>query len=295
MLISLIETVNLERRPGRPGSEEAAMRIGFVGAGRMGRPMVERLAGAGHDVLVLGRSPAARASLEELGVRAVARAADAAEGADAVLVCVFSDEQVRDVCLGGDLLSGMPSGSVVVLHTTGSPDTAKAVADRAAAHGVGVIDCPVSGGPHDIAAGRLTLFAGGATADVATVRPALEAYGDPLVHVGELGAGQRVKLVNNALFAAQIGLLAHAVRLAEQLGVDEAALLAALPHASSASRALAGVAGRGSVAAFAQAVSGFLGKDVDVVRTIAAAQGADLGVLDGAIDALDEVLKPGGH
>ncbi|WP_344283710.1 NAD(P)-dependent oxidoreductase [Actinomadura napierensis] len=273
--------------------EEAGMRIGFVGAGRMGRPMVERLAGAGHEVRVLGRSAAARTALEELGARPVGRVADVAEGADAVLVCVFSDEQVRDICLGGDLLSAMPGGSVVVLHTTGSPDTATAVADRAAAHGVAVVDCPVSGGPHDIAAGRLTLFAGGAARDVAKVRPALDAYGDPVIHVGGLGAGQRVKLVNNALFAAQIGLLAHAVRLAEQLGVDEGSLLAALPHASSASRALAGVEARGSVAAFAEAVSGFLGKDVDVVRATAKECGGDLGALEAALQALDGVLRTG--
>ncbi|TDD91800.1 NAD(P)-dependent oxidoreductase [Actinomadura darangshiensis] len=267
------------------------MRIGFVGAGRMGRPMVERLVRAGHEVRALGRSPAARAALEALGARPVARAAGAVEDADAVMVCVFSDEQVQDVCLGGGLLSAMAAGSVVVLHTTGSPDTAVAVAGRAAPHGVRVVDCPVSGGPHDIAAGRLTLFAGGAADDVAKVEPALRAYGDPVVHVGGLGAGQRVKLVNNALFAAQIGLLAEAVRLAGRLGVEEAALLGALPHASSASRALSGVAGRGSVAAFAQAVGGFLTKDVDVVRAVAAEHGGGLGALDGALDALDDVLR----
>ncbi|WP_433152835.1 NAD(P)-dependent oxidoreductase [Actinomadura nitritigenes] len=299
MLISCLETVNVisarPRRSARPGGgEEAGMRIGFVGAGRMGRPMVERLAGAGHEVRVLGRSAGARTALEGTGARAVARAADAAEGADAVIVCVFDDDQVRDVCLRGDLLARMPAGSVAVLHTTGSPATARAVADRAAPGGVGVVDCPVSGGPHDIAAGRLTLFAGGDGGDVAKVRLALSAYGDPVIHAGPLGAGQSMKLVNNALFAAQIGLIAEAVRLGGRLGLDEAALLGALPHASSASRALAGVAARGSVAAFARAVSGFLAKDVDVVRAVAAGLGGDLGALDGAIETLDGVLKTGG-
>jgi 3-hydroxyisobutyrate dehydrogenase-like beta-hydroxyacid dehydrogenase len=80
---------------------------------------------------------------------------------------------------------------------------------------------------------------GGAEADVERVRPVLGAYGDPVLYVGPLGAGQGVKLVNNALFAANIGLLADAVRLGERLGVDEAVLLTALPHGSAASRALA--------------------------------------------------------
>ncbi len=107
----------------------------------------------------------------------------------------------------------MPSGSALVLHTTGSPRTVEAVAERAASHDVNVVDAPVSGGPHNAAAGELTLFVGGADDAVAHVRPVLSCYGDPILHVGPLGAGQKVKLVNNALFAAQIGLLANAVEL----------------------------------------------------------------------------------
>jgi 3-hydroxyisobutyrate dehydrogenase-like beta-hydroxyacid dehydrogenase len=99
-----------------------------------------------------------------------------------------------------------------VLHTTGSPRTAQAIAARATPRGIGVVDCPVSGGPHDIAAGHVTLLAGGDGADIDRVRPVLAAYGDPMLHVGPLGAGQGVKLVNNAVFAANIGLLAEAVR-----------------------------------------------------------------------------------
>ncbi len=256
------------------------MRIGFVGAGRMGRPMVRRLVGAGYEVRVLARSEETRRALAAESADVVTQAADVAGGAAAVLVCVYTDEQVRDVCLGSGLLAAMPGGSALVVHTTGSPRTAEAIAARAASRGIDVIDAPVSGGPHDIAAGRVTLFAGGADDAVARIRPVLGCYGDPVLHVGPLGAGQRVKLVNNALFAAQIGLLADAVRLGLHLGVDEAVLLGALPHGSAASRALAGVAARGSVAAFAEAVRDFLGKDVEVARKTAAELGAHLGALD---------------
>jgi 3-hydroxyisobutyrate dehydrogenase-like beta-hydroxyacid dehydrogenase len=255
------------------------MRLGFIGAGRMGRPMISRLIGAGHEVRALARSPEKAAALAGDGAAVVTDAAEAGAGADAVLVCVFTDDQVRDACLGGDLLARMPGGSVVVVHTTGSPRTAEAIAARAAPHGIGVIDAPVSGGPHDIAAGRLTLFAGGADDVVDRVRPVLQAYGDPVLHVGPLGAGQRVKLVNNALFAAQIGLVADAVRLGAELGVDEAVLLGALSHGSAASRALAGAVAGGSVAMFTEAVAGFLGKDLEVAAEVAAGLGADLGAL----------------
>lgn len=255
------------------------MRVGFIGAGRMGRPMVRRLLDAGHNVRVLCRSDQALRALAEDGAQVTGDLAKVATGAEAVLVCVYTDEQVREVCLGGGLLDELPGGAVVVVHTTGSPRTVEAIAESATPRGVDVVDAAVSGGPHDVAAGRLTLFLGGAEDTVARVRPLLASYGDPVLHVGPLGAGQRVKLVNNALFAAQIGLLSDAVRLGAELGIAESVLLAALPHASAASRALTGAAGRGSVSAFARAVDEFLSKDLQVVRAVAAELGAELGVL----------------
>ncbi|GAA0936705.1 NAD(P)-dependent oxidoreductase [Actinocorallia libanotica] len=266
------------------------MRLGFIGAGRMGRPMARRLAEAGHDVRVLARSEPARRSLEEEGLRAADGLAEAGADADAVLVCVFTDEQVREACLGGGLLDAMPSGSVLVVHTTGSPATAEAVAAEAAPRGIEVLDVPVSGGPHDVAAGRLTLFAGGPADAVERMRPALDAYGDPVLHVGPLGSGQRVKLLNNALFAAQLGLLADTVGLAAQWGLPEEALLRALPHGSSTSRALAGVASRGSVARFTASTAEFLGKDVAHVKKISAELGGDLGALEAGLASLAGAL-----
>ncbi|PXY33317.1 NAD(P)-dependent oxidoreductase [Prauserella endophytica] len=256
-------------------------RLGFVGAGRMGAPMVERLLARGHEVRVLARSAGRADALAAAGATPVGSVAEVGTGAEVVLVCLFDDEQVREVCLGGDLTAGMADGSVLVVHTTGSPRTVEEIAAR----GTTVVDAPVSGGPHDIAAGRLTLFAGGADDAVARVRPVLGAYGDPVLHVGGLGAGQRVKLVNNALFAAHIGLLGEAVRLAGQLGVAEEDLLGALSHGSAASRALAGAVARGSVDGFSAAVRDFLGKDVAVARAVATELGGDLGALGPAIGA----------
>ncbi|WP_299559926.1 NAD(P)-dependent oxidoreductase [uncultured Mycolicibacterium sp.] len=266
-------------------------RIGFVGAGRMGAPMVRRLVEAGHEVYALGRTPDKREAVAALGAHPVAEAVAAARDADAVLVCVFTDEQVRRVCLDDGLAAAVPSGSALVLHTTGSPRTAEAVAAAAEPRGVAVLDAPVSGGPHDIAAGRVTLFVGGSDAAFARVRPLLAAYGDPVLHVGRLGDGQRVKLVNNTMFAAQIGLVAAGLRLGERLGLDEATLLEALPQGSAASRALTSIAMAGSAAAFMGAVAEFIGKDVEVVRRTAAELGTDLGVLDALVDA----ARPGGR
>ncbi|ORW55826.1 6-phosphogluconate dehydrogenase [Mycobacterium parmense] len=251
--------------------------------------MVARLVEAGHEVRAVGRSEDARSDLTQMGARAVTDVAEAAAGAEVVVLCVFTDEQVREICLCGPLLPTMPRGSALVVHTTASPATIKAVAG--CAEGIAVVDAPVSGGPHDTAAGRLTLFVGGDDDAVARLRPVLGCYGDPVLHVGPTGAGQKVKLVNNALFAGHIGLLAEAVRLGERLGVAEPALLAALPHGSAGSRVLDLVAARGSVASFVEVAGGFVGKDVAVVRGIAGQLGADLGVLDEVISRVDVVKK----
>jgi len=113
----------------------------------------------------------------------------------------------------------------------------------------------------------------------------LGCYGDPVLHVGPLGARQKVKLVNNALFAAHIGLLSGAVELGAQLGVPESTLLTALRHGSAASHVLDIVAAGGSVASFVDTAGEFVGKDIAVVRSIAAELASDLGVLDDVVGA----------
>ncbi|ORV51491.1 6-phosphogluconate dehydrogenase [Mycobacterium florentinum] len=247
--------------------------------------MVARLAAAGHDVRVLVRDADKRHDLEQLGATVVNEVTDAAAQADAVVLCVFTDEQVGQVCLDGALLSAMPPGSTLVVHTTTSPKTIEAIAARA--DHVEVVDAPVSGGPHDIAAGRLTLFVGGTDDAVARLRPVVACYGDPVLHVGPRGAGQRVKLVNNALFAGHIGLLAESIRLGERLGIPESTVLDALTHGSATSRVLDIVAARGSVAGFIEVAGEFVEKDVAVVRSIAEDLGSDLGALDDILEALD--------
>jgi 3-hydroxyisobutyrate dehydrogenase-like beta-hydroxyacid dehydrogenase len=251
----------------------------------MGAPMVNRLVETGHDVRALGRSVENRRAVRELGAQPVTDLADVGTDADVVVVCVFTDEQVQQVCLESVLLTTMRPESVLVIHTTGSPRTAESVSAEAASHGIEVIDAPVSGGPHDVAAGRVTLFVGGPDDAVARACPVLASYGDPILHVGPVGAGQGVKLINNTLFAAQIGLLHEAVRLGDRLGIDEQRLLDAIGHGSAASRVASIVGARGSVDAFIDMVGEFVGKDVAVVRKTAAELGSDLGLLDDVINA----------
>jgi 3-hydroxyisobutyrate dehydrogenase-like beta-hydroxyacid dehydrogenase len=226
------------------------------------------------------------------GATPVDDVAAVAEGAQVVLLCPYSDVQVREVALDGDLIDLMPAGAALVVHTTGSPLTIAAIAERARPRGVEVVDAPISGGPHDIEAGAVTLFTGATEAGLTLARPVLSAYGDPILHLGPPGAGQQVKLINNAVFAANIGIVAEAVRVAVELGLDEQAVLTGITHGSGSSRALAGAASAGSVAGFGAAVGEFVGKDVAVVKDVVAQLGLDLGVLDDAHRVLAALLSP---
>ncbi|GAB89659.1 NAD(P)-dependent oxidoreductase [Gordonia rhizosphera] len=261
--------------------------VAVIGVGRMGMPMVSRLVAAGHAVSALGRTPEVRKALSASGARACAKLADVTTtGTEIVVVAVLTDEQVREVCLAGPLMEQLPSGATIVIHTTGSPRTALEIAEEAARRDLAVVDAAVSGGPHDIAAGHLTVFAGGDESVVDSLRPILGAYAEPILYVGATGSGQVVKLVNNAMFAAQIGLARAGVELAARLGVDERLLLSALPNGSSNSRALESISRYGSVDGFTERVREFVGKDVDVVRKVTAELGTDLGLLDDLISQI---------
>jgi 3-hydroxyisobutyrate dehydrogenase len=268
------------------------VKIGFIGAGRMGRPMIGRLAAAGHDVSVLVRRPQARAAAEAAGLpwgTVAATVAATVRDADAVFVVVLTDEQVRSVCLGPDgAIAAMRPGATLIQHTTSDPVTAELLTAAGAERGIRVLDAALSGGPHDIAAGRLTLWVGGDEAVLAELRPVLESYASPVMFVGPAGHGQRVKLVNNALFVAQVGLAIDAVRLAGSLGIEEQAIPAAVQHGSGASRALGVVARGGSVDTVAERLADLMLKDVTVVREVARRAGADLGII-GAVLSSDVV------
>jgi 3-hydroxyisobutyrate dehydrogenase-like beta-hydroxyacid dehydrogenase len=270
------------------------MNLGFAGAGRMGDPMVRRLLAAGHPVTVLTRSPDTHQDLAAAGAEVTADVT-ALANAVAVAVCVLKDEQVRSVCLDGGLLDAMAPGSVLIVHTTCSPRTVDLLGKHAEARDITVVDAAVSGGPHDIAAGRLTVYAGGTDDAVRLVRPILAAYADPILHVGGRGAGQQVKLLNNAVFAANIGIVAQVVAVAAQLGIAEPGLLEALSAGSGASRALQGIAAAGSVAGFTARIGEFISKDLTVVRQAAADLGVDLGALDDAHRVLDGLLAEPDH
>ncbi len=255
-------------------------RVGFVGAGSMGAPMVERLAAAGIPVTVYARRPEVRAHFVGLGIRAVDSLAAVAEGADVVIACVYSDAQVREVAEGPDgLVAAMAPGSVLAIHTTGSPATARALAEQGSARGVRVVDAPVSGGVDDIMAGRLTVMLGGDPADTARVREVVAAYADAVFDTGAVGSAQAVKLINNSLFAANLQLVAEAERMGRAFGADPVALSRIVQRSSGASYVMGLLEAMGGTEALVAAAGHYMRKDVDVVNQVAAEVGVDLGLL----------------
>jgi 3-hydroxyisobutyrate dehydrogenase-like beta-hydroxyacid dehydrogenase len=254
--------------------------IAFVGAGQMGLPMVQRLVAAGHAVTVYARRAEVRAACADVGAAAGDSLAGALPGAEVIVVCLYADAQVRELALGpGGLVAEAEPGALVVLHTTGSPATARDLAREGEARGVRVVDAPVSGSADDIRGGHVTVLLGGAPGDVERARSVVSAYGDPVVALGPLGSAQLVKLLNNALFAAQLQLAGEVERIAGDLGVDVSQAAAAIQRSSGASYAMGLVASVGSAETIAELGGHFLHKDVATARAVAGESGIDLGVL----------------
>jgi 3-hydroxyisobutyrate dehydrogenase-like beta-hydroxyacid dehydrogenase len=255
------------------------MNVGFVGTGNMGRPMLGQVVQAGHEVCFFARRPEIAAAVAALGASRQPTIAAVGAAADVVVVCVFSDEQVREVCLGDDgLLAAMRPGSVLVLHTTCRPATPRALSEKAP--GIEVLDAAFSGGPSDAASASITLLVGGGEQGLERARPVLSCYAGNIFHVGALGDGQRIKLVNNALFGAGMRLAVEAERLLAALGADPVKAFEAIACCSGNSYAVRISRAAGSAAAASQAAGRYIEKDVATARQFARECGTSLGLLD---------------
>ena len=257
--------------------------VGFLGAGQLGEPMVERLLGAGHDVAVYARREEARRRLEAKGSAIADSVADLARSSDILISCLFSDPQLRETGLGADgFIANAKPGAVFVSHTTGTLSTLEALRDGSPAAPI-ILDAPVSGTADDIAAGTLTVLIGGQSDAVAAVTPVLAAYADPVVATGALGSALALKLINNLLFAANAQLLGAATQLGTQLGVAPGVLLSTLQVCSANSHAAEHAHRIGGMDQFAELAGPFLRKDIAACREAAAEAGVELGLLGSAV------------
>ena len=202
-----------------------ARRVAFLGLGVMGYPMAGHLARAGHQVTVYNRSPAKAASWvaehQGFNARSAATPRGAASGAEWVFVCVGNDDDLRSVVLGADgAFAGMAAGAALVDHTTASAAVARELHAAGAALGLGFVDAPVSGGQAGAVNGVLTVMCGGDAAPFAAMQPVAMAFARAVTRVGEPGAGQLAKMVNQVCIAGLVQALAEGIAFGQRAGLD---------------------------------------------------------------------------
>ena len=198
-------------------------RLAFLGLGVMGHPMAGHLARAGHQVTVYNRSPAkAQAWLQDCpGHASAPTPREAAAGADIVFACVGNDDDLRSVVLGADgAFAGMKPGAVFVDHTTASAQVARELVSEAQKRGLQFIDAPVSGGQAGAVNGLLTVMCGGDAATFERVKPVAMAFSRAFTLIGEAGAGQLAKMVNQICIAGLVQGLSEAIAFGQQSGLD---------------------------------------------------------------------------
>lgn len=249
---------------------DAAVRVGFVGIGSQGGPMAQRLVDDGFAITLWARRPEALEPFVAAGASIASDLAGLGAASDVLCVCVVADADVDEVLRGeGGALAHMEPGGVVVVHSTVHPDTCRRLQDDHP-H-LRFVDAPVSGGGHKATERELLVMAGGEPEALERCRPVLDAYANPLVYLGPLGAGQEAKVLNNAIFAAQLGLASDAFTLAIARGIDPAALATVLTDGSGRSYAGELVAGGDfELELMAQLAGELLAKDVGILTDLVA-------------------------
>jgi L-threonate 2-dehydrogenase len=211
-------------------------RVAFVGLGSMGLPMATNLLAKEFTVTGYDLSVSALDALESAGGKRAATAAEAASGADLLILMVVNAAQAEAVLFEGGSLEALPPDGVVALMATCPPAAVEAITDRVRKAGRRLIDAPVSGGVAGAKAATLTIMAAGTQDTFEAVKPVFEALGDKVFHVGERpGQGAIVKTVNQLLCGVHIAVVAEAFALAAKVGVDLKILLEIMSGSSASS------------------------------------------------------------
>jgi len=196
-------------------------KVGFIGLGIMGQGMAHNLLKAGFDVTVWNRTATKMAPLAEAGAVTATQPSDVARRCDIIFVCVSDTPDVEAVILGDrGVIHGVQEGALVVDMSTISPQTTKEIAARLKDKGVFMLDAPISGGSEGAVNGTLSIMVGGDASQVQRAMPYFHAMGKTITHVGGHGAGQMVKLVNQALVVINMLAVSEALVFAEAGGLD---------------------------------------------------------------------------
>ncbi|WP_299789157.1 NAD(P)-dependent oxidoreductase [uncultured Shewanella sp.] len=197
-------------------------KVAFIGLGVMGYPMAGHLMNAGHDVTVYNRTRSkAEAWVNEYGGKYEPTPELAALGQEFVFICVGNDDDLKEVTLGGSgVLKAMNPKAILVDHTTASADVAREIGQRASEAGIGFLDAPVSGGQAGAENGVLTVMSGGDAEVFEQAKPVIDAYARCIERLGDIGAGQLTKMVNQICIAGVVQGLAEGLHFARSAGLD---------------------------------------------------------------------------
>ena len=205
------------------------MKVGFIGLGKMGRPMALNLLKAGHVVTVHNRSRAVVDELAARGARPATTPREVAEASDIVLTCLFYPSSVEEVYFGPNgLVQAAREGHVFADHSTVGPSLSRRCYEAIRARGASFLDAPISGGTAGAQAGTLTIMVGGDADAFERARPVFEAMGKNIKHVGPSGAGSVVRLVNQLLVAINLAGVVEGIVLGTKAGVDPNVMLEVL-------------------------------------------------------------------
>ena len=196
-------------------------KVGFIGLGSMGKAMATNIARAGYPLTVFDIRKEPLAEMEKLGARVAKSAREVGEESDTVIVMVLDFQQVKNAILPPDgALGGMRKGATLIITSTITPQDVTEMESIANEHGISVIDSPVSGGRLRAEDASLALMVGGEEAVVKENEDILKAMGSNVFHVGKVGQGQAMKLINQIMVSANIVSVAEAMVMAEKLGIN---------------------------------------------------------------------------
>ena len=266
------------------------MKVSFLGLGVMGFPMARHLHEAGHEVRVFNRTAAKAQAHPAIACSTIEAAA---QDAHIVFACVGNDADIDAVATTA--FTAMSPGALFVDHTTASAAMARSLAARAAQTGLRFMDAPVSGGQAGAENGQLTIMCGGAQADFEVAQPIMQAYAKYCGLIGDVGAGQLTKMVNQTAIAGLLQALSEALNFGMKAGLDMDQVLAAIQGGAAGSWQMTN---RGQTMLkdafdFGFAVD-WMVKDLDMILEAGKSIGADLSVTKQIAEFYAEIQAMGG-
>ena len=260
----------------------AVKTVGVIGAGRMGQPIVGHLAHKGFAVLVHDIDAAKRDAVESRGGKWAAGLAGLAAAADAILICVGYDRELRELLSGGGIPGHARSGTIVAILSTVHPATVRELAQRGREHGLQVVDATMCRGGWAADEGTLLSFVGGSAEIVSRLKPVLAAFSSDIVHTGDIGSAQVAKAVNNMMMWACLVADHEALALAHRYGLDVEMMRKALLTTHSTN---------GALEHWGKQTMAWADDDMEIVAAMAKEKGLSLPQAK-AVQEISRTLKP---